>query len=65
MVGSLNSMIGMQKESIIHNFRTQMPVKFIVDDSAPFVMSGVCMDINIATGKAVKVEKIRIVDENA
>ncbi len=37
MAGSLNSMIGMKKESIIHNLITQMPVKFEVDIKPPMI----------------------------
>jgi len=64
MVGSLNSMLGMKKEAIIHNFITQMPVKFTVDTSNPVVISGVWIDINTETGKAVAIERVRIIDNN-
>lgn len=64
MVGSLNSMIGMKKEPIIQQFLTQMPTKYTVDTSAPGVLSGVWMEIDCDTGKAVKIERIRIVDND-
>ncbi len=64
MVGSLNSMLGMKKEAIIHNLITQMPVKFTVDTSSPVVMSGVWIDINTETGKAEAIERVRIIDDN-
>lgn len=63
MVGSLNSMLGMQKEPIIHNFLTQMPVKFSVDTSSPVVMCGVWMEVDVATGKTVAIERIRVIDD--
>jgi metallophosphoesterase (TIGR00282 family) len=63
MSGALNSMIGMKKEPIIHNFLTQMPVKFVVDREGPMLLCGVWVEINTLTGKAVKIERIRIVDE--
>ncbi|MCX5924762.1 MAG: TIGR00282 family metallophosphoesterase [Candidatus Dependentiae bacterium] len=63
MVGSLNSMLGMQKEPIIHNFLTQMPVKFSVDTSSPVVMSGVWMEVDVSTGKTVAIERIRVIDD--
>lgn len=64
MVGSLNSMLGMKKEGILHNFLTQMPAKFLVDDSLPVVMSGAVITIDAQNGKATKIERIRIVDQD-
>lgn len=62
MAGSLNSMIGMKKEGIIRNMITQMPEKFVVDTQGPFVLSGVVVDIDPKSGKAVAIERIRIID---
>lgn len=62
MVGSLNSMLGMKKEPIINNFLTQLPTRFEVDNSVPVVLSGVCIEVNRTTGKAVSIERIRVVD---
>ena len=63
MSGALNSMIGMKKEPIIQNFLKQMPVKFVVDREGPMLLCGVWVEIDTATGKALKIERIRIVDE--
>ena len=63
MCGSLNSMLGMQKEAIMNHFLTQLPVKFTVDTSPPFVMSGAWIEVNTDTGRAVAIERIRIIDE--
>ena len=63
MAGSLNSMIGMQKEPLIKSMISQMPVKFEVQDEPPFVMSGVAITIG-SNGKASKIERIYIVDTN-
>ena len=62
MGGSLNSMIGMQKESIIRTMMTQMPEKFVVDTQGPFVLSGVVIDVDPKTGHAVGIERVRIID---
>ncbi|MBI2774903.1 TIGR00282 family metallophosphoesterase [Candidatus Dependentiae bacterium] len=62
MAGSLNSMIGMKKDAIIRNFITQMPVKFVVETEKPYFMCGVVIEIDIATGKALKIDRIRIDD---
>jgi metallophosphoesterase (TIGR00282 family) len=62
MAGALNSMLGMQKEPIIRNFMTQMPVRFVVDPNPPAVMTGVWMDIDTQTGKAIDIQRIKLVD---
>lgn len=64
MAGSLNSMLGMKKEPILHNFKTQMPVRFEVDDAGPGVLSGVFVDVDVATGKALHIERIRVIDND-
>jgi metallophosphoesterase (TIGR00282 family) len=63
MVGSLNGMLGMKKEAIVNNFLTQMPTKFTVDTSMPLVLCGVFVDIDTITGKAVHIERIKIIDQ--
>ena len=62
MAGSLNSMIGMTKESVMPTFLMQMPSRFIVDTKPPVVMSGVWVEIDVETGKALSIERIRVVD---
>lgn len=64
MVGALNGMLGMKKEPIIHNFLTQMPVKFAVDDTPPFVLCAAIITIDTHTGKAIAIDRIRIVDSD-
>lgn len=63
MTGSLNGMLGMQKESIMHNFLTQLPVKFKVSTENPVIMSGAWIEIDPTTGRALKIERVRIVDQ--
>ncbi len=58
MVGSFNSMIGMKKEPIIHNLRTQLPVKFEVDTQPPFVLGGILIELDCESGRTIKVEGI-------
>lgn len=41
-----------------------MPTKFVVDLQPPFVLSGVVIDIEVATGKALDIKPIRVVDED-
>lgn len=63
MAGALNSSIGMEKEAVIKKFKTQMPVKFIVDTQPPFVMTGVWVEIDKETGKAVQIQRVKVIDE--
>lgn len=63
MAGSLNSMIGMKKEGIINSMLQQMPSKFEVETSAPFWMTGVWVEINPINGKALTIERVKIIDE--
>ena len=63
MSGSLNSMIGMVKEPVIRRLINQMPVKFTVDTRPPFVLSGVCIEVDMDTGKSVAIQRISIIDD--
>jgi metallophosphoesterase (TIGR00282 family) len=62
MAGSLNSMIGMKKDVVISHLLTQMPTKFEVETSAPYIMTGVYIDVDQATGKAVNIKRVKIID---
>ncbi len=63
MVGALNSSLGMNKEIIIQQMITQMPVRFMVETHGPIMLNGVCIEIDTNTGKAVKIDRIHIIDE--
>ncbi len=63
MAGALNSMIGMKKEPIIQHMISQMPIRFEVETQGPMQLTGVCITIDTATGKATAIESIRIIDE--
>lgn len=62
MAGALNSMIGMKKEGIINSMLQQMPSKFEVETKPPYYMTGVWVEINPIDGKALAIERIKIVD---
>ncbi len=63
MCGALNGMLGMRKDVIIKHLITQMPQKFVVDNEPPAVVSGVCITADSQTGKAIKIERIRVIDQ--
>jgi hypothetical protein len=64
MTGSLNSSIGMKKDPMIERFKTQMPNKFIVETQPPVIMTGVWVEIDTATGKAVQIQRVKVIDED-
>ncbi|MBI5328308.1 MAG: TIGR00282 family metallophosphoesterase [Deltaproteobacteria bacterium] len=59
MTGSINSVIGMQKEIVLERFLTQMPKKFEVA-AKDVVMQGVVVSIDSKTGKARAIERISV-----
>ena len=61
--GALNSIIGMEKESVIKKFLTQLPAHFSVEKNAPFIINGICVEVDIKTGKSLKIERVNIMDE--
>ena len=63
MTGAFNSMLGMKKESIIHNFLTALPVKFTPDTTPPLVMCGAWIEVDTQSGKALKIQRVMIMDD--
>ena len=64
MVGAHNSMLGMKKEPIINQFLTQMPTRYSVETSGPALLCGIVVEIDSNTGRAQRIERIRLLDEN-
>jgi len=64
MTGSFNSMLGMKKEGIIETFLTTLPSKFVPDTSTPMVVCGVWIEVNTQTGKATKIQRVMIIDND-
>lgn len=63
MVGALDSSLGMKKEPIIQQFMHQMPTRYTVETEGPMLLCGVWIEIDITTGATVKIERIRLVDD--
>jgi metallophosphoesterase (TIGR00282 family) len=58
MCGPLDSVIGMEKESVIRGFLTQLPRQFeVAEDNV--VLQGIVVDVDEATGKARAVRRFR------
>ncbi|MBT9164110.1 MAG: hypothetical protein DDT22_00018 [candidate division WS2 bacterium] len=58
MIGPLDSVIGMKKESIIRRFLTQVPERFEVETKSPLIWESVLLVIN-NSGEGVSIERIR------
>ena len=61
--GARHSMLGMNKDIILQNMITQMPVRFAVEENGPFALHGVHILVNSETGKAHSIERICIIDD--
>jgi metallophosphoesterase (TIGR00282 family) len=57
MCGPIDSVIGSRIEPVLHRFRTGMPVKFAVANG-PVRVCGAWVEVEPATGKALKVERV-------
>ncbi len=62
MSGALNSSIGIKPQAVIYNMLTQMPAKFEVETEPPMVLSGAMIDIDAHSGKAIAIERVRVID---
>lgn len=62
MCGSMEGVLGMRKDEVLHRFLTQMPTRFEVDEGK-WHLHGVVVDIDEQTGQATKFEKIRLTEE--
>ena len=62
MGGALNSMIGMKTDIILKNMLTQMPVKFMVETTGPFILCAVVVTIDEKTGRASAIKRVQVID---
>ena len=58
MAGPFNSIIGVVKEDVLHRFLTSIPRKLETASQDPR-LNGVFLDVDSATGKACKIERIQ------
>jgi metallophosphoesterase (TIGR00282 family) len=64
MCGPENGVIGMDRATILKRFRTSLPQKFEVANGVG-VISGVVIDVEMDTGRAVAISRVRIAPENS
>ncbi|KOR89938.1 TIGR00282 family metallophosphoesterase [Paenibacillus solani] len=62
MVGSKEGVLGMQREAVLYKFQTQLPARFQVDEGK-WQLHAVCVDMDEETGKARKIQKIRMYED--
>ena len=61
MTGPWPSVLGMDKDIILKRFRTAMPIRFEVANE-PGVICGVVINVQLETGRAVGIERVRFGD---
>lgn len=60
--GSVNSCLGVDAHPVTQRFITQMPYQFIVETKPPYQLTGVVIEVDRTTGKALSIERVRVVD---
>ncbi|WNQ14236.1 TIGR00282 family metallophosphoesterase [Paenibacillus aurantius] len=63
MVGPRDGILGMEREAVLRKFRTQLPVRFVVDEGT-WHFHAVIVEIDEATGKATRIDLIRKYEED-
>ena len=61
MTGPMNGILGMEQDAVLHKFLTGLPARFVVDEG-DWHLHGIVAHLDDLTGKALKLEKIRLTD---
>lgn len=64
MTGPYDGILGMERGAVIHRFLTSLPVRFEVPKEGRTLLSGVLLEIDDKTGKAIKIERILINEDH-
>lgn len=59
MTGPKESVIGVDKDNSIRHFLTQLPFEYKIAEQEEVEVNAICVKIDEATGKAIKIEQIR------
>lgn len=62
MVGSREGILGMERDVVLRKFKTQLPVRFQVDNGK-WHFHAVVAELDNQTGKAKKIQKIRLLED--
>lgn len=60
MTGPYDEILGMQKDSVLYRFKTNMPTRFEVPKRGRPVVSGFFLEADPSTGKALRCERVYI-----
>ena len=63
MTGPYDSILGMEKDAVLHRFLTSLPVRFEVDKSGRKQLCGCLIQVDDKTGKAKSIKQILINDD--
>lgn len=63
MVGSREGILGMERDAVLRKFKTQLPVRFQVDNGK-WHFHAVVVDLDNQTGMAKKIQKIRLMEDD-
>jgi metallophosphoesterase (TIGR00282 family) len=58
MTGPRDSIIGMDREGVVQRFITLLPARFDVAATGPTQLNGVMLDVDEATGRARRIERV-------
>ena len=64
MVGAQDAIIGFKKEIALKGMLRQMPIRFEVEYTGPFIFNAVVLTVNSQTGCATAIERISILDND-
>lgn len=62
MVGPRDGILGMKRDAVLQKFLTGLPVRFNVDEGK-WHFHAVVVEIEESTGRAMKIEKIRLMED--
>lgn len=65
MTGPYDGILGIDRESVLKRFLTNLPVRFEVTTTGREQLSAVIIDVDTKTGKAKKIERILINDDHS
>lgn len=60
MTGPYDGILGMDREAVLKRFLTSLPTRFEVSTGSRTQLSGVIIDLDKKTGKATKIQRVRI-----
>jgi 2',3'-cyclic-nucleotide 2'-phosphodiesterase len=63
MTGPYDGILGVDRDAVIKRFLTSLPVRFEVSTGGRTQLSGVVIDVDKKTGRATKIQRVRINDD--